>query len=219
MMRTTPCPARSATSRTRLLVCAKTLEALVAEQRDNPSPVLDLQVPLLRLLDSHGTTHLMDKVRSVASSGWEVAMATERLWQSLPKQPGLYMFVWRPEFRFHMGQHDRPDSLSYILYVGQSGRGLSAQTLADRYKDYRKYLSGSPEKLWEPSPVETRQTKLARFLTLRPLEHWCCVVPNSAEVDLLEDQLIKLFNPPLNGPRSPRVRPRPPQPAFAPPST
>jgi len=196
----------------------KTLEALIAEHRDRESPVLELEVPLLRLLDSHGIGHLVDKLRKVAGE-WEVAMATDHLWQSLPKEPGIYMFVWRPEFRFPMGQDDRPDSMSYILYVGQTGRDTSTQTLADRYRNYRRYLAGSPEKLWEKTPVQTRATKLARFLTLRPLEYWYCTVSDPAEVDLLEDQLIKLLNPPLNGPRSPKVRPKPPQPAFRRPGT
>lgn len=192
---------------------AKTIEALVAENRDRDSPVLDLQIPLLRLLDTHGTGHLLDKLRSVTGE-WEVAMATDHLWQSLPSSPGIYMFVWRPEFRFPMGQHDRPDSISYILYIGQSGSDAGSQTLKDRYKDYRRFLAGPPERLWEPTPVQTRTTKLARFLTLRPLEYWYCIVKDPAEVDLLEDQLIKVFNPPLNGPRSPKVRPKRPQPAF-----
>lgn len=192
----------------------KTFEALVAEHRDRVSPVLELQVPLLRLLDANGLAHFTTKIQTVAA-GWEVAMATDHLWESLPSTPGLYMFVWRPEFRFPMSQHDRPDSLSYILYIGQTGGEGSAQTLKDRYKDYRRFLAGSPAQLWEPGPfAETRKTKLARFLTLRPLEYWYCVVKSPAEVDLLEDQLIKLLNPPLNGPRSPKVRLKPPQPAF-----
>lgn len=200
-------------------MAGKTIEALVAEHRDRESPVLELQVPLLRLLDSHGLKHLMEKVERVANGGWEVALATDTLWHSLPKEPGLYMFVWRPEFRFQMGQHDRPDSLSFVLYVGQTGSEKSSRTLAERYRDYRRFISGNAEKLWEEVPVETRATKLGRFLTLRPLEYWYCVVPDQSEVDLLEDQLIKLLNPPLNGPRSPRVKFMKPQPAFKPPKT
>lgn len=189
----------------------KTLAELVAEHRDSPSPVLTLEVPLLRLLDGQGCANLSKKLREVAGE-WEVMLAKERLWESLPKAPGIYMFVWRPKFRWHVSA--QPDSISYFLYVGQTGAGTSGATLRERYKGYAKYLAGPPDKLWEEPAVKTRPTTFERYLKLQPLEFWYTVVNDPTEVDLLEDQLIKLLMPPLNGQRAPRVRLTTPQPAF-----
>lgn len=194
----------------------KTLGEVVAEHRDSPSPVLSLDVPLLRLLDGPGCGSLDKKLREVAGE-WEVMLAKERLWESLPKSPGIYMFVWRPTFRWHVSA--RPDSVCYYLYVGQTGAGASGATLRDRYKSYTKYLAGSPDKLWEEPAVRTRTSTFERYLKLEPLEFWYTVVQSPSEVNLLEDQLIKLLMPPLNGQRAPKVRLTTPRPAFSRPSS
>lgn len=189
----------------------KTLAQLVAEQRDEPSPTLELQIPLLRLLDVPYCEDLNNKLRAVAGE-WEVMMATERGAESLPSQPGLYMFVWRPPLRFRAPQ--RPDSFAYILYVGKAGSEQSDSTIKVRYRSYTRYLAGEPDKLWEEPVVRTRPTELARYLNLRPLEFWYTVIADRDEVSLLEKQLIKTLNPPLNGQQVPKVRLTTPQPAF-----
>lgn len=189
----------------------KTLAELLGEHRDHPTPTLDLNVPLLRLLDAEANARLTKKLKEVAGA-WEVMLAKEKLWQALPKEPGVYMFVWRPTFRFQM--HDGPESVSYVLYVGQAGAQPSGSTLRERYKGYSKYLAGHIDKLWEESKIRTRDSMLARYLKLEPLEFWYSVIPDPKDVGLLEDQLVKLFMPPLNANLRPKMRLTKPQPAF-----
>ena len=199
------------------------LAAALAENRDRDSPTLSLDVPLLRLVDPRQCSHMTEKMAKIASE-WEVQTATERLWEARPKQPGVYMFVWRPALRFAVSPATAaqtktmpavmPDSLSYVLYVGQTGAGGGSGTFYQRYKSYTTYVAGDPARLWEEPPVVTRQSRLARFLTLRPLEFWYAIVDDAGEIDWLEDQLMKLLNPPLNGPKSPKVRPRKPEPVM-----
>ncbi len=189
----------------------KTLPELLAEQRDEASPTLDLQIPLLRLLDVPLCEALNKKLHEVAGE-WEVMMATERAAESLPDEPGLYMFVWRPHLKFRAPQ--RPDTFATILYVGKAGADPSDSTIRDRYRTYTRYLASEPDKLWEEPVVRTRHTLLTRYLKLEPLEFWYTVIPDRQEVTQLEKQLIKILNPPLNGQESPKVRLTTPQPAF-----
>jgi len=197
------------------------LMAALAENRDRHSPLLELDVPLLRLIDPRQCSHMTTKMATIAGE-WEVRVATERLWEELPLETGVYMFVWRPTLRFKvspvLAKKARtipsviPDSLSYVLYVGQTGASGGSGSFHQRYKSYTSYLAGNPAELWEERPVQTRHSRLARFLTLRPLEFWYAVVKDPNEIDWLEDQLMKLLNPPLNGPKSPRFaleRPNP----------
>ncbi|WCO66239.1 hypothetical protein PO878_17190 [Iamia majanohamensis] len=195
----------------------RTFADLVAANRDRPSPMLDSSWALQRLLDPE-VSHLVRALEAHCGE-WEVHQATQRLWQALPEQPGIYMFVWRPEFRFHLAGQGRCDALHQILYVGRSGGANSSRTLRDRYRDYLKFLSGSPERIWEAEGVSTRSSRLKRYLPLRPLEFWFSVVEDPFQVAPLEDRLIKVLNPPLNDSLTPKGRPKSPEPAFRMPST
>lgn len=189
------------------------LTALVAKHRDRDSPTLAVELALQRLLDVRDCLALQNTVAAVAGP-WEAHAASERLYENLPAEAGIYMFVWRPPFHFDVHQGRRPFDLTQVLYVGRAGGGSSTNTLKARYKDYRKYLRGDPAGLWEEGEPITRPTRLARYLTLRPLEYWCAVISDPAEVDSVEARLTKLLNPPLNKDRRPKLRPKPAVEAF-----
>lgn len=177
----------------------------------------------LRLLDRAGTQTLNDDLRTVGGP-WEAYEATERLWEMLPDSPGLYMFVWRPWFRFDVAETSaaagppKPDSVSQILYIGQAGASNENQgnTLKQRYKSYRRHIRADPKILWTPSQPMTRP-QLSRYLALRPLEYWFTVVEDRSEIKSLETRLLAMFNPPMNKNELPKIKSRfkAPQPAFA----
>jgi hypothetical protein len=191
----------------------KDLEALVAARRDQPSPVLTIEVPLLRLLSAVECDHLTRSLGEEAGV-WEVATATERLWETLPDSPGLYMFVWCPTLRLSMAAGGHSGRLPYILYVGQTGGRGGPMTLRQRYKHYLRYLAGGAEQLWTEPLVRTRESLMNRFLKLRPLEFWYSVAPDCRSIPALEDRLIQFLNPPLNIARRPRIIAKPARPAF-----
>jgi hypothetical protein len=147
---------------------------------------------------------------------WEAHKATERLWEMLPDEPGLYMFVWRPSFRFDVAENRCPGDLYQVLYIGQAGAGKDLRTtLKNRYKNYRRYLKANPAMLWEPDEPVTRPKRLERYLNLRPLEYWYAVVEDRNQIALLEDRLMQLLNPPLNRVRGPKLRLGAAQSAFS----
>lgn len=179
---------------------------------------------LLRLLDRAGTGALCRDLADLGN-GWEVFEATERLWERLPDQPGLYMFVWRPWFRFTMmetavAETTRPDSTSQILYIGQAGSSTNdtGNTLRLRYKSYRKFIRSDPNGLWAAPPtLRISRPTLLEYLALRPLEYWFTVVEDRSTIKGLEARLLNMFNPPLNQaglPKTIGARTKSPQPAF-----
>ena len=198
------------------------LEHLIHRHRDEESPTLSVDWALLRLLDRAGTGALCQDLTDLGD-GWEVCEATERLWENLPDQPGLYMFVWRPWFRFTMmetaaGVPPMPDSTSQILYIGQAGSSIyeTGNTLKIRYKSYRRFIRSEPSRLWAPTLRISRPTRL-EYLALRPLEYWFTVVEDRSAIKSLEARLLNMFNPPLNQaglPKTIGARAKPATPAF-----
>ncbi|GAA2183396.1 hypothetical protein GCM10009848_04900 [Micromonospora lupini] len=193
-------------------------ERLVLRYRDEPSPVLKVELALMRLLDTRGCDALAQDLREMAKP-WEVYTAASSLKDVLPEDPGLYMFVWRPPFKFELDSgSSRPGSIAQVLYVGQAGataQNPSGNTLRGRFREYTRYLDAPPEGIWQDDVAARRASVLSRCLSLRPLEYWCAVVPNRTQIALLEDRLIKLLNPPANLNRGPRLRAQPPVPAFS----
>lgn len=198
------------------------LTRLVHRHRDEPSPVLHTEWPILRLLDRPGSKTLAEDLR-VTAEPWESKEATERLWEILPDSPGLYMFVWRPWFRFNVADtlnvdDSKPDSVSQILYIGQAGAsdGTGGSTLKQRYKSYSKHIRGDPRELWAPGLPMTRP-QLSRYLALRPLEYWFTVVEDRREIKALETRLLSIFNPPMNKNELPKIKSKfkSPQSAFS----
>ena len=192
---------------------AAQLSDLVLRHRDSPSPVLRNEMPLLRLLDKAGCQMLSQDLS--AHGPWEVRKAGRQTWEMIPDEPGLYMFVWRPWFRFDVSG-GRPVDLEQVLYAGMAGAGKYAQsTLRSRYKSgYAKYFPGDPELLWEPSEVIMRNDRLERFLSLEPLEYWFTVISDRGQIGLLEDRLLQLLNPLINQDRIPKLVRKPSRPAF-----
>jgi hypothetical protein len=195
------------------------LASLVARHRDADSPTLEINWALLRLLD-RGSCQQLQVDLQAEGEPWEVMTATERTWEAVPAESGLYMFVWRPWFTFDVAERRRPGDLGQVLYIGKAGADDNGQptsgNLRLRYRDYLKHLRNDPDVLWSRTEPHTRPQLLDRYLTLRPLEYWFTVVPRHSEVPLLEDRLIKLLNPPCNKQRAPRLKGRlgPPRPAF-----
>lgn len=194
-----------------------TIEDLVVRHHDSPSPRLTHDWALLRLLDERFCTTLAKDLGTDAGQ-WEVfENVTQRLHENLPDEPGLYMFVWRPPFAFDVDSKLRSGDLAQVLYVGMAGGASgSKNTIRERFKNYRKHVGSDPASLWEATVPKTRMSLLGRYLTLRPLEFWCSVVPDRANVAPLEKRLLKLLNPPCNGQLLPALVVEPREPAFGP---
>jgi hypothetical protein len=194
---------------------ADSLADLVLRHRDSPSPVLHNRVALLRLLDEAGSKALSADLTRHAQP-WEMRAAANRTWEMVPDEPGLYMFVWRPFFRFEVTGGRNVD-LEQVLYLGQAGAGKYRQaTLRSRYKSgYSRYFPGDPARLWEEREVVQRHGRLQRYLALRPLEFWFTVIEDREQIALLEDRLLQLLNPLINRDRRPKLVRGPAQPAFA----
>jgi hypothetical protein len=191
-------------------------ERSVIRHRAEASPALDLQLGIAMMLDIPAHKVLQDDLAGHASP-WERAIAVESLADSLPDEPGLYMFVWRPAIRLNMADESQ-GSFHQVLYIGQAGgAGQRGNTLRNRFKDYKKHLRGNPERLWTEEPPTARADRLTYYLSLRPLEFWFATVEDRSMIQNLENRLINLYNPPLNNRSRPRLRARlntTPQPAL-----
>jgi hypothetical protein len=161
------------------------------------------------MLDKENCQQLAADLREFATS-WEIHRATEDLGAALPDKPGLYMFVWRPPFEFHVESAHRHGSFPQILYIGQAGGapGDHGNTIRLRYKEYRRHLRGNLEDLWTQDEPMTRNQRLTRYLSLRPMEFWCATVADRSRIEGLEKRLIRLYNPPLNDRGRPKLRGR-----------
>jgi len=149
---------------------------------------------------------------------WDRYIATPYLADQLPKERGIYMFVWSPGPSFAFGDGKPPFSASWILYVGKAGTpGGQADTFRDRYRTYRRFLEGHPRNLWvRPSGPRSRRELLETYLTLRPLEFWCLSVTDLEYIPTLERRILHLLQPPLNIQNSgPRARLGKPMPAWS----
>ncbi|MFF4605265.1 hypothetical protein ACFY12_21345 [Streptomyces sp. NPDC001339] len=183
------------------------LTRIAQRYSEEDSPALPMEVGLHRMLDVERCQQLEADLREFALP-WEVYLATEDLAAALPDAPGLYMFVWRPQFQFHVDSRPAYGSFPKLLYVGQAGASTTdyGNTIRQRYKEYRRYLRGNPESLWTDSEPQTRAQRLSRYLPLRPMEFWCTTVADRSRIRGLEKRLIRLWNPPLNDVDRPKLR-------------
>lgn len=188
---------------------SEALARMVQRHREEDSPALPIEVGLLRMLDVTSCQQLDLDLREFASP-WEIHQATENLASVLPDEPGLYMFVWRPQFQFAVDGRPTHGSFPQLLYIGQAGASQadSGNTIRRRYKEYTRYLRANPEGLWTDSEPKTREQRLSRYLPLRPMEFWCCTVADRGRIRGLEKRLIRLWNPPLNDSDRPKLRGR-----------
>lgn len=191
------------------------IDRVVTRHRDEPSPALPVDWGVLRLLDERHCRGLQQDLAEWAAP-WELRQATPDLHNSLPDEPGLYMFVWRPPFEFAVADQVMPGGIHQIIYVGQAGGATSrsANTLRLRYRDYLGFLNSEPSKMWAEPAGSGRKEVLSRYLTLRPLEYWFSIVKDRALITNLESRLIQLLNPPGNSTGGPTLRPARPVPAL-----
>lgn len=183
------------------------LRNALALHRGEASPSISFSFPLEVWLDDEQLQALTQQLGRHCSE-WEWRRATPMLGAQLPKQHGVYMFVWASEFTVSSG------SLSvaarWVLYVGKA----IDTTLSSRYaNEYRRYLDYDPEKLWD-APERTRAERLGKYFQLRPLEYWFATVEDRARISGMEGRLIRLFNPPLNVQGGARLRKGRTIPAF-----
>ncbi|MFG2716880.1 hypothetical protein ACGFW5_01015 [Streptomyces sp. NPDC048416] len=184
-----------------------TVARAVIRHRLDASPALDIQLGITPMLDVPAHRLLQDDLKRHASP-WETLTAVESIASSIPDEPGLYMFVWRPAIKLVMA--DRSEgSFHQVLYIGHAGgAGELGNTLRNRFKDYKKHLRGNPEDLWIREPPTTREGRLTHYLALHPLEFWFATVDDRSMIKNLEDRLIHLYNPPINIQGGPKLRGR-----------
>jgi len=192
------------------------LNAIIHKHRDEAAAILEFAPRIEKLIDADHCEQISRFVHS-HDAKWERRLAFPKLFESLPTVRGVYMFVWKPRFEFIFDPFEKY-SPSWILYVGKAGiDGGSTDTIRHRYQsEYSKYVAKDCSRLWDTTPEKTREEKLCKFLTLRPLEFWFLplITVAAKEIDLIERQLIRLFNPPVNKAHGARLRPNKPEPAF-----
>ncbi|MET8170983.1 hypothetical protein [Streptomyces clavifer] len=194
----------------------ETVAQAVIRHRLDASPALEIQLGITPMLDVPAHRLLQGDLKRHASP-WEKLTAVESIASSIPDDPGLYMFVWRPAIKFAMA--DRSEGgFHQVLYIGHAGgAGELGNTLRNRFKDYKKHLRGNPEDLWTREPPTTRAGRLTHYLALHPLEFWFATVDDRSMIRNLEGRLIHLYNPPINIQGGPKLRgrlSRIPKPAF-----
>lgn len=188
------------------------LRKVLARHREDPPPSLDFSLAIHHQLDQEFCTAVTEMLGENGAS-WEKLRATPTLWNQIPAECGLYMFVF--ESSLALEAEDTAFRPAWVLYVGRAGSAESTRTLKDRYKEeYSKYVSGSAENLWASEYPRTRAQKLSKYLTMFPLQYWFATIQNRAAIPDLEDRLIKLLSPPLNTHQQPRVRRHAEEPAF-----
>lgn len=188
--------------------------SIVAQHRDEPASRLDFSPCIERLIDKGLCRELVNHLETDGRQ-WERRVAVENLHISLPQVCGVYMFVWRPSFEFVHSTGEK-HSPFWILYIGKAGKeGGSNDTIQHRYQtEYSKYVGKSVSVVWNQSPSQTRSERLAKYLTLRPLEYWFLQLTELNDIGLLERQLIRTFRPPLNRHHGAVLRAQKPEPAF-----
>lgn len=185
------------------------VRAAIERRRDEPPPRLYFDPPIDRLMDSEHCAALATDLRNVAPGGWERAKATKVAWKMLPSEPGLYMFVWEPEFELDVAESQQAQRLPWILYVGRAGGRNSGNTIRARYRaEYATLVGADPSCLWAEAchTAEGRTERLARYLSVSPLWLWYAVVTDGAQLNQLEQRLFNLLTPPLNRAGGPRLR-------------
>jgi hypothetical protein len=142
----------------------------------------------------------ISKILHNVGARWERNIATPTLGSSLPTEKGIYMFVWCPSLTLEFETSPHTFRPSWVLYVGKAGvEGGTHDTIQHRYQsEYCKYVGSDPSCLWDEPAVDDRETRLARYLSVRPLEHWFLPLKNTKEISSIERTLIRMFNPPVN---------------------
>jgi hypothetical protein len=188
---------------------------LVHKFRDEPASILAFTPCIEKLIDSEHCRQIGALMHQNGAK-WERRKATNSLHKSLPSIRGVYMFVWRPCLTLRFDPHDEMQVVTFVLYVGKAGvEGGVSDTIQSRYQgEYSKYIARDASSLWEEKVPETREERLEKYLTLRPLEYWFLPVERVRDIVQMEKQLIKMLRPPLNTQHGVRLRPGKSEPAF-----
>lgn len=170
---------------------------VIIKHREEPAPILPFAPCVERLIDN---AYCMNLSKLLASEGthWERQKAVPTLGPMLPNAPGLYMFVWQPYLWFQTGP-EQSVNFPWVLYVGKAGGPEGNGVIRNRYQnEYCKFVGGDASQLWKTQEPTKREERLARYLTLRPLEFWWLTIDNIYEIERLERKLISSLRPPLN---------------------
>lgn len=187
---------------------------VLQKHREEPASPLQFE-PCLELLMDNDYCQILSQSIFDTGASWERLRAVSSLATRIPDDPGVYMFVWSPEFTIRFAAPPEQAGFRWVLYVGRAG-GLDGGTgtLRQRYaNEYSKYVAQDPSRVWDSEAATTRTDRLKRYLTLRPLEYWYLPLKDPQEIQYLERRLIRLFGPPLNH-QGKRLRLGKPTPAF-----
>lgn len=184
------------------------VKSVLHKYRDEPLDPLYF-APSIDLLMDVDHCAAIDRMVHGCGAQWERLKAVPTLSSQIPDESGIYMFVWMPNIALHFAAPPEVERCFWILYVGKAGGPESPNaTIRGRYQsEYRKFVGRDPSCLWNGPPPDTRELRLARYLTLRPLEFWYLPIEKTAEIPLLEKRLLKLLRPPLNYQYGPKLRP------------
>lgn len=169
----------------------------LSRNRTKPAIGLIQEIPISLQMDIDFCGAIEEEIGKHGEK-WERRKATASLGEHIPAKNGIYMFVLESQLGFQsaVGGIFKP---AWIIYIGRAGNEVSQRTLKDRYKgEYSKYIGGDPDILWSDSAVNSRAERLKKYLSIYPLWYWYCVVDDRTKICDIEDNLIKIFNPPLN---------------------
>lgn len=184
------------------------VKSALQRYRDEPLDPL-YYAPSIDLLMDGDHCAAIDHLVHGSGGRWERLKAVPSLASQIPDENGIYMFVWTPNIALRFAAPPNVERCFWILYVGKAG-GLDSPgaTIRSRYSsEYRRYVGRDPSCLWNGPAPETRELRLARYLTLRPLEFWYLTIEKISEIPLVEKRLLKLLRPPLNYQHGPKLRP------------
>ena len=187
----------------------------LGRHREDPPCGASMVLPIHHQMDEEFCSAVTQDLKAEGAH-WERRLATATLWQQLPAETGIYMFVFTSTLSLQLADNvSNPFSPAWVLYVGRAGSPDSHRTIRDRYKgEYCKYVGTDPEVIWSEHYPTTRVERLARFLAIHPLQFWYATISDRAKIPMLEDRLIKLLGPLINSRQQPRLRALPAEAAF-----
>ena len=179
----------------------------LARHREDPPLGIELMLPVHHHMDQDFCAAVSKDLREYCAA-WEKRLAIPDLWKQLPAESGVYVFVFASPL--YLQTTSEMFSPAWVLYVGRAGDANSRRTIRDRYKgEYGKYIGKDPDILWTSVPCSSREDRLSLYLTIYPLFYWYATVEDRERIPFIEDRLIKLLAPMINGRQLPRVDPKP----------
>ena len=196
------------------MVSPSELDDLISLNAGAQGRHLPCLIPIGMMINSKRCEAFQRQIETAADGKWEVLPAKAASASSVPKLPGIYMFVWHPTLVLTRSQPHSDYPLRYILYVGSTGADDSAGTLRERYRTYVPHFEANPRSLWTDEALKSRNARLDCFLSLIPLEFWFLACAEANLIDEIEARLIEFLNPPINARKEPVLRPTSTRTAF-----